>query len=362
MRLLIVTLSAGQGHLSVASALAEAAQDRGIGTHVLDAAEVNPRGLYGSAPASFRVLSTRFVPAYNLVWRVSERDRIHRAVANYYARQVTTRLGGVLKASKATHILTVAPLFLGASVSRTVTVAGIQATTALLATDLCTPHRSWLAGPETSVFAPTTAAAHRLQRFTGSPVRALSGLPIARGFFHRRQDPRTARRSQGLAPDKFTILLWGGGLGTGAIGRTMSCIPSACARDCQIVLLAGRNKGLVRQFRAQVGVHVLPFVSDVVPLMDAADVIVGKPGSSAVTESAARRRWCIYTGPVGLQEEGNAAYGVERGWGVNPGSPRGITEELRAAYVRWLSGKELFAAGAAPVPEAADEMISRLCA
>lgn len=360
MRLLVVTLSAGQGHISVAVAIADAARHLGARVQVVDMAEADPRGLYGIAPVAFKALSGRFMSTYDALWRMAERDAIHEVTARAYAKHAATALVDVLRVSAPTHILTVAPLYLPATVSRAVALTGSRAHTTVFVTDLCTAHRSWVAGPETFVFAPSREVAQRLQRFGGARIEIVEGVPIRRRFFCARQSRSRARRSYGLDPHNFTILVWGGGLGSGGISKTLRHMLQVYGSEVQFVLLTGSNASLVRRFTRERTVHVHPLGADIVTLLDAADVVLGKPGSSAVMEAAARKRWSIYSGPVGAQEIGNAAYGAQRGWGVATQTRSDICDEITAALTRWQLGDDSFGGGAAPAPDTAHEVVARL--
>lgn len=360
MRLLIVTLSAGQGHLSVASALAEAGRGAGMHVEVVDVAQVKRTGIFRSAPMGFRQMSSRSLRLYDTGWDLLERAYADRLGQSLVAAPAVSAIASVIAASQASHVLTVAPFYLAEAVARACRRLPTPPVTGIVVTDYSTPHRSWLPNAPASVFAPSVEAASRLAAFAGGPITNVSGVPIRRRFMTPSSRRIAGRTLLGVDPDRFTVLVWGGGLGTGGIPRTIATIPEHVLESGQLIVVAGRNTRLLKpsanRARAQT---YLPFVDDVLPLIDAADVVVGKPGSSALTETAARKRWAVYTSSVGRQEEGNAGYGAQRGWGVEARSDVDVTNAVRTAYEIWSGGDRLFAASASDVGDAGSEIISR---
>jgi processive 1,2-diacylglycerol beta-glucosyltransferase len=143
---------------------------------------------------------------------------------------------------------------------------------------------------------------------TGIPVMPQFGAPL---------DRATCARELGIAPDKFTVLMMAGGAGVGGLDELAERVlrlPAAA----QLVALAGRNADLLKRLQALAKRHpgrLFPqgFTTTVERAMTAADLVVTKPGGLSVSECLARQRPMLLVSPIPGQEERNADYLLEAG-------------------------------------------------
>jgi UDP-N-acetylglucosamine--N-acetylmuramyl-(pentapeptide) pyrophosphoryl-undecaprenol N-acetylglucosamine transferase len=118
---------------------------------------------------------------------------------------------------------------------------------------------------------------------TGNPVRE----PIRPG------DPREARQRLGLAPDRFTVLIFGGSQGAHRINvGTMEALPRLAAAKAQIQFLHGtgeRDLPEVREAygRAGISARAEAFFQDMATAYQAADFVIARAGASTLFELAA---------------------------------------------------------------------------
>ena len=143
---------------------------------------------------------------------------------------------------------------------------------------------------------------------TGIPVMPQFSAPL---------DRTTCARELGIAPDKFTVLMMAGGAGVGSLdelAEKLLRVPAAT----QLVALAGRNADLLKRLQALAKKHpgrVFPlgFTTTVERVMSAADLVVTKPGGLSVSECLAKKRPMLLVSPIPGQEERNADYLLESG-------------------------------------------------
>lgn len=147
----------------------------------------------------------------------------------------------------------------------------------------------------------------------------VTGIPIDPVFSESLlQD--AARAKLGLEKNTPTVLVLSGGFG---VGPTAELIKSFKGSDfrCQLVVVAGSNKDMEREAAAAAKDTGMPhkvfgFVNNIHELMDAADVIVSKPGGLTTSELLAKGKPMIAVDPIPGQEQRNCEYLLEAGAAV----------------------------------------------
>ena len=181
------------------------------------------------------------------------------------------------------------------------------------------PHAFWIYPHIDHYHVATPAAARELTR-KGFPAGRISvtGIPVDPIFSHRTPAPE-ARAKLGL-PEKPTALLLSGGFGIGPMKQMLASFSESRA-DLSLVVVAGKNAALERECRTlaaklPVSVTVHGFVSNMHELMDAADLIVTKPGGLTTTEILAKGKPMALIAPIPGQEQRNCEYLLEEGAAV----------------------------------------------
>ena len=183
-------------------------------------------------------------------------------------------------------------------------------------TDLAV-HALWMVKNVDCYYTATEEAARQLQR-GGQPQTGtcVSGIPIAPSFSES-FDAATTRKDLGLNPDRFTILLMGGGHGVGPTADLISSFgPSDL--DCQLIVVAGSNKKLYKKCVAAAnaidnGCAILGFVDNVSQLIDASNLVISKPGGLTTSEVMAKGKPLVIVNPIPGQEQQNSDYLLEHG-------------------------------------------------
>lgn len=144
------------------------------------------------------------------------------------------------------------------------------------------------------------------------------GIPI-NPKFTKHESKQKIRRTLGLDPNKFTILLMGGGVGYGNMFETVQKI-DALNIEAQIIVICGRNekaKEQIKNIAAKKQILCFGFVDNVEQLMDASDCIITKPGGLTTSEALAKNLPIIIINPIPGQEERNTEFLLNNGVAMN---------------------------------------------
>lgn len=148
----------------------------------------------------------------------------------------------------------------------------------------------------------------------------ISGIPID-PVFARHKDKRAMQRQHGLDEDCFTILVSAGGFGVGPVGHLLEALAQLSHR-ASVVMVCGRNQSLkaelteaVRRLatHSNISFTLLGFTTAMDELMTAADLYVGKPGGLTTSEALAKGLAMVVINPIPGQEERNSDHLLEQG-------------------------------------------------
>ena len=181
------------------------------------------------------------------------------------------------------------------------------------------PHALWVYPHIDRYHVATPSAARELFR-KGFPAEriAVTGIPVDPIFAQRTPAPH-ARAQLGL-PEASTVLILSGGFGVGPVTQMIRSFAD-CRSDLSLVVVAGKNAALEAECRAlaaksPVPVKVHGFVTNMHELMDAADLIVTKPGGLTTNEILAKGKPMALVAPIPGQEQRNCEYLLEQGAAV----------------------------------------------
>lgn len=146
---------------------------------------------------------------------------------------------------------------------------------------------------------------------TGIPVMPQFSAPLQRAV---------CAAELGIDPAKFTVLMMAGGAGVGSLDDLAARL-LALPDDLQLVALAGKNADLLKRLQSLAKQHPgklfpIGFTTTVERVMTAADLVVTKPGGLSVSECLAKRKPMLLVSPIPGQEERNADYLLEAGAAV----------------------------------------------
>lgn len=185
-------------------------------------------------------------------------------------------------------------------------------------TDLECVHMTWFVERyATAYLAPTREIfAQALKQNIAQERLYLTGRPIRRQFLEAKSDEKaTMLTSLGFDPAGFTIFLQGGARGSASVDWLIKNI-QATELHVQIILAAGNNEKMVKQYADNDFIRVISFTENIAPYMVAADVVVGKAGASFITEAFMLEKPFLVTTVIPAQEAPSLQF-IERhnlGW------------------------------------------------
>ena len=340
-KILILSVSAGAGHLRAAQAIeACAAQDdghgpRAIASHLDVMAFVTPafRQLYtdfyiklvNKAPALWGYL----YHATNEAPKDSTMQRLRRGVERLNTRALMKQIAAFAPdAIVCTHFLPAELLSRALREDQLACPVWVQVTDFDL-------HRMWVHDRMQGYFAATDEVAFRMRHEGIAADRIhVTGIPVMPAFA-RAPDRSACAQAFGLDPARKTILLMGGGAGLGSLD-TIAARLLALAGDFQLIVLAGKNAAALaalQQLAAQYPGRLLAqgFTNEVERLMACADLVITKPGGLTTSECLALGLPMIVNSPIPGQEERNADYLLEQGVALKAFD--GVTLEYRVRHL-----------------------------
>jgi processive 1,2-diacylglycerol beta-glucosyltransferase len=149
----------------------------------------------------------------------------------------------------------------------------------------------------------------------GAKIRVF-GIPIDPGFA-RRQDPCRLKEEMGLDGTIPVVLVMGGSRGMGPIRETIRSL-NGLNSEFQLVVVAGLNRSLKKELEREaahfsVKTRVFGFAENMSDLMEAASVIVTKPGGLTTAEALSKGLPIIIVNPLPGQEAKNTQFLLKRG-------------------------------------------------
>ncbi len=189
---------------------------------------------------------------------------------------------------------------------------------AIVVTDLdC--HAMWLTRIYQQYFVALDETRVYLGKLGIDPDKIMvSGIPIDPVFCEPKSQS-AMRHKLGLHKDKFTLLVSAGGFGVGPVEGIIKELLTL-KEPAQIVAIAGKSaelKGkldeLARHHTGKVSLHPVGFTTQMDEYMAAADILLSKPGGLTTSEAMARGLPMCIVNPIPGQEERNSDHLLEAG-------------------------------------------------
>ena len=160
------------------------------------------------------------------------------------------------------------------------------------------------------------------------------GIPIASAF-SKKIPAKEAKKKLGLDASMPAILIMGGTRGMGPIKKAVHTLLNLDP-SLQILAAAGSNEKLKSELvpLAQTGkIHLFEPTDSISLLMDAADILITKPGGMTSSEALVKGLPMILIHPIPGQEERNARYLTRHGAAVECSDLKDLAEKT-AEFIR----------------------------
>lgn len=323
--LLFLIADTGGGHRAAAEAVARrlaAAHPGRFATHVLEPFAAASPPLVESIMSLYAPLIRRTPRLWGAIYRATDSPAMVRALRSTLFRMVDPGVEQVVDVLQPAAIVCFHHIVAHVA-TRAVRRLGLRIPVITVVTDLVDVHALWVCRDVDAVVTASPGARDRVRRAGVPAERCFDlGLPIDDSF--AAAPPSGLARDQlrsrlGLGPERFTVLLMGGGEGAGRLDEQARALLDA-RLGLQVVAICGRNAAVQTRLDA---LDVPPgerlvvrgFVDGMAGWMWASDLLITKAGPGTIAEAMAAQLPMLITSYVPGQEESNSAYVVDTGGG-----------------------------------------------
>lgn len=317
MRVLILSITAGGGHNSTAQAIKSRLDAQGTECRVLDTFEYISKPLAKTVSEGYLFITANAKTAFEEGYRLAEK-RKHTAEDRSQSRTNARILGRKLRRYITIYdpdVIVYTHIFAGMILDVIKVEHGLRAKTVGILTDFVFHPYFEEAVHLDYVVTASEQLLYQARRkgFRDEQILPM-GIPVNPKFAVL-GDKADTRASLGLDPDKTTLLLMGGSMGYGNIAETVETLYAIDA-DFQLIVVCGSNEKAKAELDALA--HVKPTLvfgwsREVDRLMDAADIIITKPGGLTTSESLCKRLPMIIVNPIPGQEDRNTEFLLNQG-------------------------------------------------
>jgi processive 1,2-diacylglycerol beta-glucosyltransferase len=182
-------------------------------------------------------------------------------------------------------------------------------------------HAMWLVHHYEQYFVAIDEARVYLEAL-GIPASKITvtGIPID-PVFAKRKNKLEMRQKHGLDNERITILLSAGGFGVGSVEPLIASL-KAIEHKVQVVAICGRNEELRKRLSKSSNnlaaggnllIHPVGYTQEMDEYMSASDIVLGKPGGLTTSEALAKGLAFVVVNPIPGQEERNSDHLLEAG-------------------------------------------------
>ena len=316
MRVLILSITAGEGHNSTAKAIKDELIARGAECEFLDTYGYINRALRSVISNGYLFMSSKTKRLYAQGYRHCENRKKsgHFSISRYFHKSLARKLFKYIKKYDP-DVVVYTHIFAGILVDILKKRPDFRAKSVGIVTDFVFhPYWEEAANTDKIVIADKLLKLQAKARGYNDEQIVPIGIPI-RSKFAQSKEKATAREELGIAKDKLTVLIMGGSMGYGNLAYVVKKL-DAIELDFQMLVVCGNNtdaKTSVEKLNLNKKTFVYGFVNNVDVMMDASDCIVSKPGGLTTSEALAKRLPMIIVNPIPGQEDRNKDFLLNSG-------------------------------------------------
>jgi len=320
-RVLILSASAGAGHLRAAEAVEKAMVQLGAAREIrnLDTLQYTSKLFHNLYSKAYLEVVDRAPDVYG--WLYDHFDRPWKNQRRRLALEKFNARSFVKMIQEYDPEMTICTYYLPAEIiSWLREKRRLRTRQAIVITDFDV-HAMWLCRHYEHYFvALEETRAHLMELGVPADKVTVSGIPID-PVFAEPKDKDQMRRKFGLAPDLLTLLVSAGGFGVGPVEKLIQAL-AKMRHNVQAVIVCGRNEELKKRVERQIAdlasdcrVRLVPigFTTEMDSYMSASDMVLGKPGGLTTSEALAKGLAMVIVNPIRGQEERNADHLLEEG-------------------------------------------------
>lgn len=330
MKLLVLSCDTGEGHNSAARAITEELERRGLDYTQADPLSFGRKKTAGIVAASYNGIIKKAPAAFGMIYRVGDL---------YSSAGLTSPIyfANSLYAGHLEHYITEN----GFDAVITTHLFAMEAMTAVHRKTDCRVPCYGILTDYTCIpfFAETKLEAYfiphedlRQEMVDKGMERARlvpTGIPVGARFAGR-LDKAAARERLGIPQDGPLILIMTGGVGCGNITDLCDEVLRQSRSACRVCVLTGHNDEMKQQLDERYAgldwLQTVPFTTDVSTYMNAADVLISKPGGLSTTEAAVANVPLVHILAFSGCETKNAEFFSQRGMSIRADNAQAAVE------------------------------------
>ena len=312
MKVLILSCDTGEGHNSAAAAVAGALTQRGIESHVFDPLVLAGKYAERFVSGAYTTIMKKAPSAFNALYRAGDiysstgiTSPVYHANARYAANLRAFIETNGYDRVVCTHLYPMETLTaIRKSGDFTVPCYGV------LTDYTCIP---FLAETDLDGYfiAHEDLRAELVEKGIPSERIIVTGIPVDEKFAHH-MEKAAARNYLAIPQNQDVFLIMSGGIGVGNAGAICDEILRRHSGAFTVYILVGRNSDLKQtleeKYAGNEHIRIVTFTKKVNVYMNAADVLITKPGGLSSTEAAAACIPMIHLITIPGCEEKNAAF------------------------------------------------------
>ncbi len=326
MRVLMLSANIGEGHNSSAKAVIDVLKQKGVECELVDCLAFFSPG-FSKFISDWHIRIYRFGNGvFDAGYRLAENTAKPEGFNVLYELLSlgAGKLRELIKEKKYRAIACVHP-FAGIMVTEVKHHWGLDIPTFLIATDYtCTPTVEQC--KMDTFFVP---AQEMCKEFLIGGIdkshQHVCGIPV-RMEFYEKGNQRRARKKLHLPENGTVVLVMCGSMGCGPIERIAAETLEQMPPNATMVAVCGRNKKLRDEMEKlqDSRLRVLGYIDNFYEYLDAADLIITKPGGLSSTEAANKHVPMVFINAVGGCESRNFDHFVKKGYAVGSKDPEAV--------------------------------------
>jgi processive 1,2-diacylglycerol beta-glucosyltransferase len=322
-KILIISLSAGAGHIRAAEAVEKTIQQKHKNIEVkhIDMAKYISVPMKKTIIDSYAMMAKRLPELWGFLYEKTDNPKITKKF-NSITKQIkainSSRLYNVIKNYNpdkilCTHFLAT-EIILNAPKKHEI---NIPVSTLITDYDL---HNLWLVPGTEKYFVATEKMKWKIAKQENIPEKniIISGIPID-PVFYKNKSISELKNKHKIQKNKKIILVMSGGQGLSKSNIIVEALFNT-KKSLSIIAIAGKNKKLEKKLKSlkpprHIKLKTVGWTDKIDEFMRMADIIISKPGGITTTECVTLKKPIIATQPIPGQEEHNAQYILENNLG-----------------------------------------------
>lgn len=334
MRVLILSCNTGEGHNSAARAIAEILEQRKIEYKIEDALSCFSKRISELVSKGHIMIYKKAPKVFGAGYRLIENhqpEHGEKSAMFELLEKGGSKLKDVITDGNYTAVISV-HVFAAIMVTKVMEDHALPIKSYFIPTDYtcypgvpeCKPDKMFV--PHESLIPEFIA--------DGVPAEMLvpCRIPVRQEFFEK-VAKSIARKQLGLPQNKTIVLLACGSMGCGPIKNLAEQLLKECSPDTGLVVICGNNKKLYGKISElaenNYDIQVVGFTAEMSLYMDAADMIVTKPGGLSSTEAATKGLPMIFVNAVPGCETYNLSFYTNHGYGETADSIEGLVQLVK---------------------------------